>query len=353
MEVKTLVVKIDSRRPHPEQIRLVAAQMLAGKIVAFPTETVYGIAACASQKGAVERIRELKKRSDAKPFSYHIGHQGVLEELHIVQSHVLKYLISQFWPGPVTLLALNQDEEKVGIRYPKHVVASQIINQCGELVVATSANLSDQKSARTAQEVLSIFPTGIDLIVDGGPCDLGEDSTILDATMPIPQIVRRGAWADRVDSAIEKIKRGQIPRKRILIVCTGNTCRSPMAEGWIRSQLRKEGYGVQIEVSSCGIYAQDGRSASMDTILTLKNDEVTLDDFKTRMCRREDVLNADLILAMAEEHQHFIRDLCPQAKDKIIVLNVPDPMGMTVEFYQQCYETIKENLLKIWPEIVE
>src|SRR3989338_5966480 len=192
--MRTTIVKLDARRPDPDQLRQVAGQILRGKIVAFPTETVYGLAVCANQTQAVARLQELKQRPEQKPFSYHIENLGTLEQLNVIQSRVFRYLTSRFWPGPVTLLVLTRKEEKIGIRFPKHPIATQMINQCGELVVATSANISGGKSGRTAEEVLRTFPNEIDVVIDGGPCEWGEDSTVVDTVSFPPEIVRRGAY---------------------------------------------------------------------------------------------------------------------------------------------------------------
>ncbi len=350
--MKTTIVKLDPRRPDSDKIREISSQLLRGKIVAFPTETVYGLAACVTQPAALTRLQELKQRPEDKPFTYHIGNLGALERLGVIQSRQLRFLINQFWPGPVTLVVLNRKDEKIGLRFPKHEIASKMINQCSEPVVGTSANISGGESPKTVEEVLRIFPNEIDIVIDGGSCEWGQDSTVIDTVLSPPQILRRGVYADRVEQAIEKIKLGRYPRKKILVVCTGNTCRSPMGEGWLRHELAKKGLDEQIEVSSCGLWARDGGSAAMESILMLKNDEIIFENFKTHLCRGEDVLNADLILVMSEEHRKFISELCPPAKDRIIVLGVADPIGMSIDFYERSYRTIKEKLLNMWEKIV-
>lgn len=350
--MKTTIIKLDPKRPDPIRIREIAVQLSKGKIVAFPTETVYGLAVSAVQPQAVTRLSELKQRPEDKPFTFHIASLGALERLDVIQSRVLRFLMNQFWPGPVTLLALNRKDEKVGLRFPKNEIALRMINQIDDPIVATSANISGGKSPTTAEEVLKIFPNEIDVVIDGGPCEWGEDSTIVDTVSNPPQIVRRGVYADRVEQAIEKVKLGRFPRKKILIVCTGNTCRSPMAQGWLEHELRIKGLAEQIEVSSCGICAREGYSAAMESILTLKNDEIEFGDFKTHLCRREDVLAADMILVMSEEHRKFISELCPPARDRIMVLGISDPVGMTIDFYEKSYRSIKEKIQSIWTEIV-
>lgn len=350
--MKTTIIKLDPRRPDPARIREVAGQLIRGKIVAFPTETVYGLAVSAFQPQTIARLQELKQRAEDKPFTYHIGNLGALERLGVIQSRALKYLIKKFWPGPVTFLVLNRKDEKIGLRFPKNEIAIQMINQSGDPILATSANISGEKSPATAEDVLRIFPNEIDVVIDGGPSEWGEDSTLVDTVANPPQMIRKGVYADRVQQAIEKIKLGRIPRKKILIVCTGNTCRSPMAQGWLEHELLKKGLSEQIEVASCGICAREGGSAAMESILTLKNDEIEFDHFKTHVCKREDVLEADLILVMSEEHKKFIAELCEPVRDRIVVLDIQDPIGMSIEYYEQSYGLIKEKMLNLWSQII-
>ncbi len=351
--MKTTIIKIDPSKPDLNQIRQVALSALEGKIIAFPTETVYGIGAPANQPETIQKIYALKKRPQEKLLSYHIGELGSVEKLGIRTNSVFRFFKNQFWPGPVALIVWNEKEEKVGIRFPKNEIISRLICQCGEPFLATSANLSGEASPKTAEDVIRNFPGQIDVIIDGGPCPYAEDSTVVDLTVSPPKILRSGAIVSEIEKAIEKVALGKFPRKEILIACTGNTCRSPMAEAWLKAELKKKGLGDQIEVSSCGVMARDGGVVTMEVNLVLRNDEISLGNFRTRACRREEVMEADLIVVMTEEHEQFISSLCPPASDKIMTLHVDDPIGLSIQAYEHSYQTIKKKFLEHWKEVVK
>lgn len=351
--MKTTVVKLNPERPDPEQIRQVALSILEGKMVAFPTETVYGIGAPASKAESIEKIYDLKKRPQEKVLSYHIADIGAIEKLGVRTSGVFRFFRKLFWPGPVTFLVWNEKEEKIGIRYPKHEVAIRLIRQCGEVFLATSANLSGEPSPKTADDVLKTFSNQIDIVIDSGKCQYAEDSTVVDLTVTPPKILRKGALVVQVEEASQKVSSGKYPRKKILMVCTGNTCRSPMAEAWLRAQLKKKGCGEQFEVSSCGIMARDGGAASIEVELVLRNDEIELGNFRSRLCRREDVLESDMIFVMTEQHEQYISSLCPQVSGRIVNLDVDDPVGMSIHAYEASYKEIKQKLSKYLDQIIK
>lgn len=350
--MKPTVIRFNPKDPDLKAIREVAQYARVGQIIAFPTETVYGIGVPASKEQALEKLYQIKGRDRAKPMAYHIGDWEQLAFLNIRRNPSFRHLSKRFWPGPLTLVVETERGEKIGIRYPKSLPACTLIVSSGEPFIATSANRSGEPSPKTAGEAIQALGEGIDYVIDAGPCDVGMDSTVVDVTVKPPEILREGAELEATRQAIEEIRSGKVPRKRILIVCTGNSCRSPMAAGILTDELKRKRLEKEIEIATCGILARDGGTATTEAVLVMKNREINIEGHRTRSCRREDVLDADLILAMSQEHYDFLAGLVPQVKDKIKVLEVKDPIGQGIPVYEEVVGTIEKKIKELWDEIV-
>jgi len=348
----TVTVKIDSKDPDLARVRELARSARGGKLIAFPTETVYGVGGPMKSPGLYEKLVQLKGRDENKPFSFHIGEWEMIDSLGITRTPVFRYLTRLFWPGPVTLIVPDKNGNKTGVRFPSNRVARAFINATGEPFIATSANKSGEPSPRTAADVLNQLGDHIDYVIDGGTTEFKEDSTVLDLTQHPPAILRKGANVQEVEKALEKIRIGKYPRKRILLVCTGNSCRSPMAYGWVVSELKHKGMIDEIEVTSAGIGARVGAPPTSEAIFVMKNREIDISEHRSRPCTREDVIESDLILAMSPEHMTFINGLLPSAKDKIVVLDVPDPIGLGMKTYEDCAALIDKKLKELWSKII-
>lgn len=347
------VIRFNPKDPDLRTIRDLAQFARVGRMIAFPTETVYGVGVPASKKEGIEKLYKIKGRETGKPFAYHIGDWEQLAYLNIVRTPAFRYLSKKFWPGPVTLVVQSETGEKIGIRFPRSLPACTLIVSSGEPFVATSANRSGEPSPKTAEEVIQALDGKVDFVIDAGACEIGIDSTVVDVTVRPPEILREGAEIDAVQAAIEDIRSGKVPRKKILLVCTGNSCRSPMAAGLIRQELKHRKLEREIEISTSGILARDGGSAAAEAIFVMKNREIDISEHKTRACRREEVLDSDLILAMSQDHYDFLAGLVPNVQKKIKILDVKDPIGLGMEAYEKAVKELEEKIKEEWDEIVK
>lgn len=339
-----VIVRLDARNLDMARLREVANACRENKMVVFPTETVYGIGGRMTAPAIEERLCEIKGRSQEKPFAYHIGDWEMLETLQVQVTAAFRYMAGHFWPGPVTFLARTRSGQKIGLRFPKNRIACALINEVGEPFVASSANKSGQVSPHTAQQATEALEGFFDTVIDGGRTEFASDSTIVDLAEAVPGILRKGAQAVEVEKAVEKVKSGKFPLKKILMVCTGNSCRSPMAEGWLRHELDKRGLSLQIEVTSCGVVAREGLPASPEAEFVLRNREVDISRHRSRTCRKSDIWSADLIFVMGPQHAAEVERVWASAKGKTIILDVPDPIGMGMSVYETTLNEIEKKL---------
>jgi len=193
---KTLVLKIDPKAPDKESIAKCAQIIKDGGIVAFPTETVYGLAANLSKEEAMERLYKVKARPRSKPFTVHISNIKMIKDMGGVLDEKSKALVEKFWPGPLTIIVKAKGSKKIGFRMPANKVALDLIKASGVPVVAPSANLSGGFAPTCAEDVLKDLDGKIDILLDAGPTTVGIESTVVDMTVSPPAILREGAIKD-------------------------------------------------------------------------------------------------------------------------------------------------------------
>ena len=207
----THVLRVDPHSPEPEKISQAAEVIRSGGLVAFPTETVYGLGADALSTEAVRRIFEAKGRPLRDPIIVHISRE---EELELVAREVpleAEGLIRRFWPGPLTLVLPKSERvpslvtaglPTVGVRMPVHRVARALIARAGP-IAAPSANLFGRPSPTRAEHVLQDLEGRIELLLDGGPTTVGVESTVLDLTSSGPPRILRPGGVSR--EALEEV----------------------------------------------------------------------------------------------------------------------------------------------------
>lgn len=173
-----------------------------GGVIAFRTDTFYGLGADPFNAAAVAKIRELKGREENKPILLLLADASVADRFIADRSKAFEDVARKFWPGPLTIVGVAVSDlppeitagtGTVGVRVPADAAVRELVRQCGGALTATSANPSGSEPARSAKEVIDYFGNDIDLVIDGGEVSATEPSTVLDVTTSPPRVVREGA----------------------------------------------------------------------------------------------------------------------------------------------------------------
>lgn len=199
--METRLLQVDPRQPQPDRIEQAAAVLRAGGLVAFPTETVYGLGANALDPAAVARIFAAKERPASDPLIVHLHSLDQLGEIARDVSPLALALAAAFWAGPLTLVlprhpsipaSVSAGRETVAVRMPAHPVALALLRAAAVPVAAPSANRFSRPSPTSATHVLADLDGRVDLILDAGNTPVGVESTVLDLTQTPPQVLRPG-----------------------------------------------------------------------------------------------------------------------------------------------------------------
>ena len=299
-----------------------AKTLKMGGLVAFPTETVYGIGGNALEEEVVRKIYEAKGRPSDNPLIVHVGSSSDVSAYVAEIPKVAEGLMEAFWPGPLTLIFKKNNRipetitgglETVALRVPAHPVARGIIKASGLPIAAPSANLSGKPSPTVAKHVIEDLQGRVDMIVDGGDANIGLESTVLDLTQPIPMILRPGGITkDMLSSVIGEVtydphltnaRKDEIPK------APGMKYRHYAPEGQLKvykgkgslviDHINEEIAKVTAEGLKAGVIAtrEDAARYSCETVLVIGSkhdpDEVAANLF--RLLREMDEYRVDVI----------------------------------------------------------
>jgi tRNA threonylcarbamoyl adenosine modification protein (Sua5/YciO/YrdC/YwlC family) len=357
--MQTRTINTADTNAYASLLDVVLAALRDGALVVFPTETVYGLAANAASPPAMRRLRELKGDSDRRAFTVHIGHRAAARQYVRSPSPLLRRLARKGWPGPLTLIAEEPvpgeteiarhcppeqlteifHEGTVGLRCPDHAVAARLLGEAGVPIVATSANRPGRPAPVDLEGALRELDGAVEYAVDGGRTRFNGPSTIV--------AVRGQNWEIRRPGVIEERTLRRWARSEVLFVCTGNSCRSPLAEYLFRQRLAERlGYrvadlvGTGYGVSSAGTAALPGGHASPGSIGELARRGIDASPHRSQPLTVELIQRAERIYVMSPEHRNAVLDLVPGAAGRVELLDpdapVLDPIGAGPEVYERC-----------------
>lgn len=346
------VVRIFEAHDYPQQIARAADLLQAGGLVVVPTETVYGAAALLNADGAAAKLRKLRGGESDKAFVVHLAHPRDAERYLGSISELGRRMIGKLWPGPVALeFQVPSDRQQqiaesfklnvsdlfqdgwVTLRCPDHPIFSDVTERLnGPIGITATADLARVDDA-------------VELVLDAGPTVFSKPSTIVRVNDDSYEVVREGVYDRRI---IERLL-----RTTILFVCSGNTCRSPMAEALARKALSAK-FQVQpnqledkgVVVMSAGSFAMPGSRATPQAVEAVRELGADLSGHRSRPLSVELIHQADHIFTMGRSHQQAVQALVPAAREKTTTLNpagdIEDPIGGDTALYLSLAKVLDE-----------
>ena len=364
----SVVLDLNRIEDTRDVVHQAVAAFSEGKIVALPTETVYGIAASALNAESVQRLCQMKGRQPGKPFAFAIkSYEDALDYVPDM-SPLARRLARRCWPGPVTLVLPDSHPDSVlrrlpkevfqtavpsgtvGLRVPAHNITQQILRLLAGPIVLTSANLSNEADCVDAEQIVEQLGDSVDLVINDGKSRFAQPSSVVMVQSDSIEVLRPGV----IDEPTLERLSGFIA----IVVCTGNTCRSPMGEMLLKQHVAQRlGCEVSelpdknITIISAGIAAASGASAAGQAVEVMNDLGLDLSNHRSQPFTERLANFADLILTMTAGHRAAIINAFPQAATRTHLIrddgqDVSDPIGLPVDVYRSTAEQISEHLKK-------
>lgn len=335
-----------------ETYQKVAKVLDGGRIVCLPTDTAYTLGVDGTNPDAIKRLYDYVKMND-NLLTFFIPRSSLGDYVIITKKKILDY----FLPGPLTVILkknptgkLSLDTDKIGVEIPDLDFIINLLDYYKKPIASLNLSHPTEPELNTPQEIKDKLPE-IDLIIDNGPLT-GKPSTIIDLTTPIPVIKRKGTVSILEIEKIygRRIKLDPLLKFNLLFVCSGNSCRSPMAKGILKTMINEE----FLQIHTAGTAAVDGLPASENTQIVVKEFGGDISDHRTRCLTKELIDDADLILVMEYKHYETVLEFSPASAIKTFLLKeykrrvkyneISDPVGKDISVY-------RDTALEMYPSL--
>lgn len=363
---------LDPDAPNTQAVRDAAKRLADGGVVVFPTETVYGIGASVMHEPGLDRLREIKNRPADQPFTVHLPNSDAIERyVDLAAQPALRRLAPRTMPGPITYIVEVADDvidakldalglprdararlyhgNTIGLRVPDHPVSMALLDAAGDPIVASSANTAGAEPPTQADAIADDLGSAVDIVLDAGPSRFARPSTIVKVAGSRLEVLREGVYDRRY---LDKLM-----QRTILFICSGNTCRSPMAEAIAKAELSArlgqpidalESAGVN--VLSAGAFAMPGAPITPEAAGAIEQLGIpgTGANHAARSLSPKLLDEAEYVFAMTESHLDAVRAIAPQAADKTQLVDpdgpIDDPIGAGPSVYLECAKRLRRAI---------
>lgn len=363
-----------NRADDPRDVIHEAVQLLAeGNLVGLPTDTVYVAAAHALNTEAVARLQRVCDEFRLSPGILALKSASEAEDYVPDMEELGRKLSRRCWPGPLTLLferttpggltaALPELAQKllmstggVGMRVPAHDAVASVLRLTPAPLIFAWENADDGAVFKTAAEISTTLGAHVAQVIDDGPCRYGHPSSVVRIRGKHTRLEREGVVTQRMLARLS----GEV----FLFVCTGNTCRSPMAEGIFRKLLSDRLQCAEEDlvdqgfvVASAGLAAAMGSPPSPESVQILRDRGIDVEGHASQPLTPRLLNQADRIFTMTRQHRDAIVREFPELTDRVLLLSrtgsdISDPIGYGLEEYEKCADEIEKNLREILAQI--
>jgi protein-tyrosine phosphatase len=378
----------DEEMEHRQRaVALAGEELRAGGLVIFPTETVYGVGASTASEAGLQALRRFKDRNDGRPFTVHVPDTQRLARYIDLSPGLVTRLVRKTLPGPVTLVveqspavidakvrdllregffgamdwrsdeavAAVRDrlyfENAIGLRVPDHPLAAQVLAAVEAPVVASSVNRRGEEPAVDHARCVEVAGGEVRAIVDGGRCRFARSSTIVRVTLKGGEARMSVEREGVIDSRFLDKLRVEV----VLVVCSGNTCRSPMGAALAR-QLLAEQRGLSpseldaagVRVLSAGTSAMEGAPATPEAVETMRRRGLDLSGHRSTPLTPAMLHEADAVFCMTASHRSAVIAMAPNVAGRVHAADpeadVQDPFGGDASDYERCAAQLRKGL---------